>query len=70
LLKWGVHFLCASLGVASDLTNHASYIDIWLKILIEDKQALFKAAFLANQTSTYLLSAIDAPQKNVMDVAA
>jgi antirestriction protein ArdC len=68
--EMGSAFLCASLGIASDLTSHASYIDGWLKILAQDKQAFFQAAALANRASKYLLSTIDAYQSNVMEVAA
>lgn len=42
----GAAFLCADLGIAAKL-QHASYIASWIKVLKDDKKALFKAASLA-----------------------
>ena len=46
-------FLCAELGVAGKL-QHAEYIGSWIKVLKEDKRAIFTASRLAQQAADYL----------------
>ena len=51
----GAAFLCAELGVALDpRPDHAAYIDHWLKILKEDRKAIFKASSAASRAAGYL----------------
>lgn len=51
----GAAFLCADLGVAlEDRADHASYIDHWLKVLRDDKRAIFSAAAHAQRAADFL----------------
>ena len=47
-------FLCRSLGVDSDLTQHAAYMDFWLHLLKRDGRYLFTAAKKAEAAAGYL----------------
>lgn len=52
-------FLCADLGIAPELEprpDHASYLQSWLKVLTEDKRAIFQAAAHAQRAVAYLHS--------------
>jgi antirestriction protein ArdC len=51
----GSAMLCNQLGLESELENHASYLDSWLSILTDDKQAFFKASQLATKAVKFLL---------------
>ena len=50
----GSAFLCARIGVAGDV-QHESYLEGWLKIMKEDKRALFRASSQARQATEFLL---------------
>lgn len=51
----GAAFLCADLGMAlEDRADHASYIDHWLKVLRDDKRAIFSAAAHAQRAADFL----------------
>jgi antirestriction protein ArdC len=51
----GAAFLCADLGVAIEpREDHASYMEHWLRILREDKRAIFAAAAHAQRAVDYL----------------
>ena len=51
----GAAFLCADLGVAIEpREDHASYMEHWLRILREDKRAIFTAAAHAQRAVDYL----------------
>jgi len=51
----GAAFLCADLGVSLEpREDHASYLDHWLKVLREDKRAIFSAAAHAQRAADYL----------------
>ena len=51
----GAAFLCADLGLAAEpRADHASYIANWLKVLKEDKRAVFTAASHAQRAADYL----------------
>ncbi len=55
IAELGAAFLCADNGVMSDIRgDHARYIDGWLKILKEDKKAIFRAASKAQKAAEYL----------------
>ena len=45
---------CDRLGIAPDLTHHASYLQSWLAALKDDKTFFFKAVAQAGQASTFL----------------
>jgi len=64
----GAAFLCASLGLSAEpRADHADYLAGWLKVLKEDKRAIFTAASAA-QAAVDLLHQLAAPV--ALDVAA
>jgi antirestriction protein ArdC len=53
----GSAFLCADLRITPEVRDdHASYIDEWLKVLQDDKRAIFAAASHAGKAVDYLHS--------------
>lgn len=51
----GAAFICADLGLASEpRPDHAAYIASWLKVLKEDKRAIFAAAAHAQRAADFL----------------
>jgi len=51
----GAAFLCADLGLTlDDREDHAAYIGSWLKVLKDDKRAIFTAAAHAQRATDYL----------------
>ena len=50
----GSSFLCAHVGLKYT-TQHAAYIELWLKVLREDKAAIFKAAAQARLATEFLI---------------
>jgi antirestriction protein ArdC len=53
----GAAFLCADLGLTPEPgTDHAAYIQSWLKVLKNDKRAIFSAAAYAQKAADYLHS--------------
>lgn len=57
IAELGAAFLCALLGISPEpRIDHARYIESWLKILKDDKRAIFTAAAKANQAADYLAS--------------
>ncbi|KUM24429.1 hypothetical protein AU467_30400 [Mesorhizobium loti] len=53
----GSCFVCADLGIAPELEprpDHASYLDSWLKVLADDKRAIFSAAAHAQRAVAFL----------------
>ncbi len=53
----GAAFLCADLGLTPEAgTDHAAYIQSWLKVLKDDKRAIFSAAAYAQKAADYLHS--------------
>ena len=51
----GSAFLCADLAIdLSNRTDHASYIDSWLRILHGDRRAIFHAAAMAERAADWL----------------
>ncbi len=51
----GAAFLCADLGIANEpRPDHAAYVASWLKILNDDRRAIFTAAARANDAAVYL----------------
>lgn len=53
----GAAFLCADLGLTPEAgTDHAAYIQSWLKVLKNDKRAIFSAAAHAQKAADYLNS--------------
>ncbi|RDL47701.1 DNA primase TraC [Ensifer sp. M14] len=57
IAELGSCFLCADLGIAPELEprpDHASYLQSWLKVLAEDKRAIFQAAAHAQRATAFL----------------
>jgi antirestriction protein ArdC len=53
----GSAFLCADLSITPEVReDHASYIEHWLKVLKDDKRAIFTAASHASKAADYLHS--------------
>jgi antirestriction protein ArdC len=53
----GAAFLCADLGITPETRDdHAAYIASWLKVLKDDKRAIFTAASHAQKAADYLHS--------------
>ena len=51
----GSAFLCCDLGITPEpREDHAAYLDHWLKVLKEDKRAIFQAAAHAQKAVDYL----------------
>ena len=44
------------LGLPTDIPNHASYIESWIKILKNDKREIFRAAAAAQKCADYCLA--------------
>ena len=58
IAELGAAFLCASTGVDGQL-QHDSYIASWLKVLKNDKKAIFTAAAAARKAAEFLTGAQD-----------
>jgi antirestriction protein ArdC len=57
IAELGSCFLCADLCIAPELElrpDHASYLQFWLKVLADDKRAIFQAAAHAQRAVAYL----------------
>jgi antirestriction protein ArdC len=51
----GAAFLCADLQITPTVRkDHAAYIGSWLKVLKNDKRAIFTAASYAQKAADYL----------------
>jgi antirestriction protein ArdC len=51
----GAAYLCSSLGITVQVRkDHAQYIENWLKVLKNDKRAIFTAASLAQKATDFL----------------
>lgn len=51
----GAYFICATLGIPSNVQNHASYIDCWCALLQKDHNELFRAARDAARIQDFLM---------------
>src|SRR5207248_7112857 len=65
----GSAFLCARHGIALDGLQHPSYIASWLRVLKEDKRAIFTASSKAKQAAEFLMNETVEPEIE-MGVAA
>jgi antirestriction protein ArdC len=65
----GAAFLCASMGLTSEpRADHAHYIQHYLRVLKDDKRAIFTAASAAQKAADFLWSL--QPAQNEMEEAA
>lgn len=56
IAELGAAFTCAHLGLSTEpRSDHAEYIQAWLKVLKADKKAIFTAASKAQQAADYLI---------------
>jgi antirestriction protein ArdC len=55
-------FLCADMGINGDL-RHAGYVESWLKLLRNNKRAIFTAASQAQKAADFLKEAASAAEK-------
>lgn len=61
----GAAFLCADFGIAAEVRDdHAAYLGYWLKVLTEDKRAIFQAAAHAQRACEFLQH-LQAPERAV-----
>ena len=63
----GSCFLQETLGIEMDVENHASYLQNWLKVLKDDKRAVFTAASAAQKAVDYLLDKLDIKKMETYD---
>lgn len=55
MAELGAAFLCADLALTPEPgADHAAYIQSWLKVLKEDKRAIFSAVALAQRAADFL----------------
>lgn len=60
----GAAFLCSDLEITPDIRpDHAAYIASWLKVLKEDKRAIFTAAAHAQRAADFLIGHQPHPQE-------
>jgi antirestriction protein ArdC len=64
-------FVCAAQSIVPTV-RHTDYIANWLKVLNDDKRAIFKAASLASKAADFILAfeTHTAPAASVLEVAA
>jgi antirestriction protein ArdC len=55
IAELGAAFLCADLGITPEIRDdHAAYLATWLKVLKQDRRAIFSAAAHAQRAADYL----------------
>ena len=65
IAELGASFLCGHFGfIDATVESHASYLSSWIKVLKNDKNAIFIAARHASNAYDYLLSTAGITQKN------
>ena len=69
IAEMGAAFLCAHCRIDGEL-HHAGYLSSWLKVLRQDKRAIFVAATRAQQAADYLLRQLQPPDQGVAAQAA
>ena len=62
-------YLCLALGIEGKL-QHAEYIQSWIKVLKEDKKAIFQAAGHAQKAVDLLLKVNEAEESEDEAIAA
>ena len=56
IAELGAAFLCAELGITAEpRTDHAQYLSHWLRVMKQDKKAIFSAAAKASEAARYLM---------------
>ena len=59
IAEMGACFTCATIGIAGNIENHASYLESWIGALKKDNTLIFKAAKEAQIAANYLLSRVN-----------
>lgn len=71
MAELGAAFLCADLALTPEPgTDHAAYIQSWLKVLKNDKRAIFSAAAHAQRAADYLHGCQPATEEESQGAAA
>ena len=66
----GAAFLCADLALTPEVRDdHAAYIASWLKVLKDDKRAIFTAAAHAQRAADYLAAFSTAQAQPLVEAA-
>ena len=67
IAELGSAFLNADLGFAAvKIPNHAGYIESWLKVLKNDKRAIFAAASAASKAHRYIMDRMEAVGEKIV----
>jgi antirestriction protein ArdC len=69
IAEMGAAFLCAYCRIDGEL-HHAGYLASWLKVLRQDKRAIFVAATRAQQAADYLIRLLQPPDREAAALAA
>ena len=56
IAEMGAAFLCADMGIASNIENHASYLEGWLRGAKQDKMYLYRSMGKAQQAVQFIQS--------------
>lgn len=68
MAEMGAAFLCALTGIQGEL-RHEGYIASWLKLLKDDKRAIFRASGHARDAADFLLELQQNRQENLRQSA-
>ena len=69
IAEMGAAFLCAHCRIDGEL-HHAGYLASWLRVLRQDKRAIFVAATRAQQAADYLIRLLQPPDREAAALAA
>lgn len=64
----GAGLMCGMFGIDSELDNHVSYLQSWLKALRNDKEFIFKAGSAAQKAINFIADTV-ADEKELKEVA-
>ena len=73
IAELGAAFLCANLGIQQDgepRPDHAAYLQSWIKVLKNDKRAIFTAAKAAEKASEWVIEQSNNAEQSVELAAA
>ena len=66
----GASFFCSEFEMTSDLPNHASYLEGWLRVLNDDHKAIFRAAAEASKAASYIKAMQPSPLSIALPAAS
>jgi antirestriction protein ArdC len=70
IAEMGSAFLCARIGIPLDGLQHPSYIESWLRVLKDDKRAIFTAASKAKEAAEFLTKQAAESEETELELAA